>query len=295
MKLSILFPQNDLAGDPVALRALGQAAEQLGYSAMYLADHVLGTEHADREPPLLGRDDENDPFFDPFTAMAYLAAVTTTIELGTCVLILPQRPTALVAQQAADVALMSGGRLRLGIGVGWNYVEYQALGQDFSTRGARLDEQIGLMHRLWTEPLVTFHGRFDHIERACVNPRPKGPIPLWFGGFGEPAFRRAARIGDGFIFSGTPEQAHRDIVRVRTLVEEAGRDPSAFAFELLVRVETAEGLDQHATTWQEAGGTHVALTTTHLDRGTLAQQLDLLHELRGVAVGAVGAVGAESP
>ncbi|GAA1857497.1 hypothetical protein GCM10009836_42140 [Pseudonocardia ailaonensis] len=288
MRVGILFPQNDLAGDVEALRTVGRAAEELGYTTLHLADHVLGTEHADREPPLAGRDDEHDPFFDPFTAMAYLSAVTTGIELATCVLVLPQRPTALVAQQTADVDLMSGGRVRLGIGVGWNHVEYQALGQSFGTRGARLDEQIPLLRRLWTEPLVTFHGRFDHIERACVNPRPRRPIPLWFGGFGEPAFRRAVRVGDGFVFSGSPEQAHAALARVRRMLDEAGRDPSTFGLELLVRVETAAELARHVTAWQEAGGTDLALTTTHLGRGSLAQQLDLMHELRGETVRAVG-------
>jgi probable F420-dependent oxidoreductase len=286
VKLGIHFPQNDLAGDGAALRAVARAAETLGYDTLHMADHVLGTQHTDRHPELAGADDETDPFFDPFTALSYVSAITTQIELATSVLILPQRPTALVAQQAADVDLMSGGRLRLGFGTGWNHVEYEALGQDFATRGARLDEQIELLDRLWTEPLVTFHGRFDHIERACVNPRPGRAIPLWMGGFSEVAFRRAARAGDGFVFSGSVDDATRSLQRVRHHIDEAGRDGVSFGMELLARPQTTAAAVAVASRWQEVGGTHLAFITTRMGHTTASAQIDYAAQLRD-AVGAV--------
>ena len=150
--------------------------------------------------PLTGPYTEHDPFHDPFVMFAYLAGITERIGFATGVLILPQRQTALVARQATDVDLLSGGRLRLGVGVGWNHVEYEALGQDFRTRGAREEEQIELLRRLFTEPVVDFSGRFDRVDRAALVPKPARSIPIWLGGFGEVAFDRAARLADGFIF-----------------------------------------------------------------------------------------------
>ncbi|HTH05892.1 MAG TPA: LLM class F420-dependent oxidoreductase, partial [Ilumatobacteraceae bacterium] len=191
MRFGVVFPQTEVSQDPEALPAIATAVERLGYTSLLFYDHVVGAEHADREPPLWGPYTEHDPFHDPFVAMGFVAAITSQIELATGVLILPQRQTVLVAQQAADVDLLSQGRLRLGVGTGWNWVEYHALGQDFATRGRRLDEQVSLLRRLWSEPLVTFDGEFDHVERGCINPRPRRPIPVWFGGFGEPALRRA--------------------------------------------------------------------------------------------------------
>src|SRR5262249_52891598 len=157
----------------------------------------LGAVHEDRIPPLWGPYDENDPFHDPFVLFAYLAGRTERLAFVTGVLVLPQRQTALVAKQAADLALLSGDRFRLGVGVGWNPVEYTGLGQDFATRGLRLDEQIGLLRRLWGEPVVSFEGRFDAIDRAGTVPRPRRLIPIWLGGWVEAALRRAARLGDG--------------------------------------------------------------------------------------------------
>ena len=163
---------------------------------------MLGAVHADRTPPLTGPYTEHDPFHDPFVMFAYLAGITERIGFATGVLVLPQRQTALVARQAADVDLLSGGRLRLGVGVGWNHVEYEALGQDFRTRGARQEEQIELLRRLFTEPVVDFSGRFDRVDRAALVPKPARSIPIWLGGSGDAAFDRAARLADGFIFFG---------------------------------------------------------------------------------------------
>src|SRR6202020_2575346 len=168
MKIGVIYPQTELKGDPAAVYRIGLAAEQLGYDHLLTYDHVLGATH-DREPKLSGPYTDKDPFHDPFVMFAYLAGMTQRIELVCGVLILPQRQTVLVARQSADLDLLSGGRFRLGVGLGWNYVEYDALGQDFKTRGRRASEQIALLRKLWTEPLVTFQGEFDHVDRASLT------------------------------------------------------------------------------------------------------------------------------
>src|SRR6201996_2884514 len=157
VKIGVIYPQTDLRGDPVAVRRIGLSTERLGFDHLLGYDHVLGASH-DREPKLSGPYTEKDPFHDPFVMFGYLAGITQRIELVTGILILPQRQTALVARQAADLDLLSGERFRLGVGIGWNYVEYDALGQNFGTRGKRIEEQVDLLRRLWSEPLVDFKG-----------------------------------------------------------------------------------------------------------------------------------------
>src|SRR5882724_6879540 len=200
MEIGVVYPQIELRGDPDAVGRIGRTVEDLGFDHLLASDHVLGAVHADRTPPLTGPYTEHDPFHDPLVMFAYLAGITERIRFATGVLVLPQRQTALVGRQAADVDLLSGGRLRLGVGVGWSDVEYEALGQDFRKRGARQEEQIGLMRRLFTEPVVAFSGRFDRIDRAALVPKPARSIPIWLGGSGEAAYDRAARLADGFIF-----------------------------------------------------------------------------------------------
>src|ERR1700719_3937803 len=202
MQIGVVYPQIELHGDPSAVRLIGRAVEDLGFDHLLAYDHVLGAVHAGRTPQLTGPYTERDPFHDPLVMFAHLAGVTGRIGFATGILVLPQRQTALVARQAADVDLLSGGRLRLGVGVGGNYVEYQALGQAFHTRGARQEEQIELLRRLFAEPVVDFSGRFDRVDRASLVPKPARPIPIWLGGSGEAAFDRAARLAGGFIFFG---------------------------------------------------------------------------------------------
>ena len=271
----VVFPQIEVSSDPDALPAIARAVETLGYDSLLFYDHVVGAQHADREPPLWGPYTEHDPFHDPFVAMGYAAAITERIELATGVLILPQRQTALVAQQAADVALLSHDRLRLGVGTGWNYVEYDALGQDFASRGARLTEQVELLRRLWEEPLVTFEGRFDRIERGCINPRPRRQIPVWFGGFGEKAFRRAATLGDGFSFAGEVDAALDGLNRIRELLTEAGRDVASFGRELIMtRARTADDVVETARRWRDVGGTGVSVLTMKVGLDSAAAHVD---------------------
>src|ERR1700728_4533185 len=202
MKAGVVYPQIELGGDTGAVKAFAQAAEDLGYDHLVIYDLVLGAVHAGREPKLTGPYKESDPFHEPLVTYAYLAGVTRTLELATGVIILPQRQTALFAKQAADVDLFSDGRLRLGVGVGWNWVEYDGLEMSghFRRRGKRQDKKIALNRKLWAEPGVVWGDSDHNIERARTLLRPKRQIPIWLGGSSEAAYSRAARIGDGFLF-----------------------------------------------------------------------------------------------
>jgi probable F420-dependent oxidoreductase len=221
---------------------------------------------------------EHDPFHDPFVMFAHLAGITERIRFATGILILPQRQTALVARQAADVDLLSGGRLRLGVGVGWNHVEYEALGQDFHTRGARQEEQIGLLRRLFTESVVDFSGRFDRVDRASLLPKPARSIPIWLGGHGEVAFDRAARLADGFIFFG-PGSDHvvDDWKRLRDRVGGLGRSVEDFGADYVVLSPGGVGdLTAEVDAWREAGGTHVSVITMGLGLDSVDAHIDYL-------------------
>lgn len=289
MKIGIVYPQIELGGDPQAVRRIGLAVEELGYDSLMMYDHVVGAAHENRQPRLTGPYTENDPFHDPFVAFAYLAAITTRIEFFTGILILPQRQTVLAAQQAADLDLLSGERLQLGVGTGWNYVEYDALGQDFAVRGKRLTEQVEFMRKLWTSPLVTFKGEYDQIDRGCINPRPKRSIPVWFGGFGEPPMKRAARMGDGFIFTGLLDDVEGNSrysgvlskwQYLQTLLKENDRSTKDFG----VNWSTMVGQDVDTVTsqlkrWEDAGGTHASVVTMGMNFKTIDEHIDYIAEL----------------
>ena len=288
MRIGAVYPQTELRGDPEAVDRIGREVEAMGWDHLLIYDHALGAVHENRDPPIWERGPYTDrhPFHDPLVAFAYLAGVTKRIGLVTGVLILPQRQTALVARQSADVDLLSGGRLTLGVGIGWNYVEYDALGQNFATRGERLTEQIGLLRRLWSEPLVTFEGKFDRIDRANINPRPRRRIPIYSGGFADPAFRRAAKLADGFIFAtSVADGALPGWARVRQLLEEAGRPVEGFGAQHVVQDNTGKGLDPQAAVdsirrWQDGGGTAASIVTMGRGYRTVDQHLDHLAELR---------------
>jgi probable F420-dependent oxidoreductase len=277
LQIGVVYPQIELRGDPDAVRRIGKGAEDLGFDHVLAYDHVLGAVHAGRTPPLTGPYTENDPFHDPLVMFAYLAGITERIGLTTGVLILPQRQTTLVARQAADVDLLSGGRLRLGVGIGWNQVEYEALGQDFRTRGAREEEQIGLLRQLFTEPVVDFSGRFDRVDRAALVPKPTRSVPIWLGGSGAAAFDRAARLGDGFIFGGDTDRAIDAWKRLRDRVSSLGRRAEDFGADYMVRANGNVGdLAAKIDAWREAGGTHVSVITMGLGLDSAAGHLDYL-------------------
>jgi probable F420-dependent oxidoreductase len=288
MKVGAVYPQIELNGDPEAVERIGRGVETMGYDHLILYDHVVGAVHENRDPPLWERGPytDKDPFHDPLVVFGYLAGITRRLEFMTGILILPQRQTVLVAKQATDVDLLSGGRLRLGVGTGWNYVEYDALGQDFYTRGARLTEQIQYLRKLWEQPLVTFEGRFDRLDRAALLPRPRRQIPIYCGGFSEPAYKRAAQLADGFIFAaGIDDSALPGWKRVQELLKQAGRSVQGFGAQYTVQDNRSYGLAvpdvlDNLKRWQDAGGTHAAGVTMGRGFETTDQHLDYLNEIR---------------
>jgi probable F420-dependent oxidoreductase len=262
MNVGVIFPQTEFGNDPAAIKEFAQTAEALGYSHILVFDHVLGAVHAGREPRLTGPYTEDTPFHEPFVLFGFWAAATTTIELVTGVIILPQRQTALVAKQTAEIDVLSGGRLRLGVGTGWNYVEYDSLNEDFHNRGKRQEEQIELLRKLWTEPVVDYTGKWHRIERAGLNPMPTRQIPIWMGGFSEPAYRRAGRIADGFIFGGAPAAVAPGLATIREELAKNGRDASKFGIEAMVGYDAGpEKWHEHAEAWRQAGATHISVRT----------------------------------
>jgi probable F420-dependent oxidoreductase len=277
LQIGVVYPQTELRGDPEAVRRIGTGVEDLGFDHLLAYEHVLGAVQAGRTPPLTGPYTEHDPFHDPFVMFGYLAGLTQRINFATGVLVLPQRQTALVARQAADVDLLSGGRLRLGVGVGWNYVEYEALGQDFRTRGAREEEQIGLLRRLFTEPVVDFRGRFDRVDQAALVPKPARSIPIWLGGSSDAAFDRAARLADGFIFFGGGARTIDVWKRLRDRVSGLGRSAEDFGGDYVALPGGGVGeLAAEIDAWREAGGTHVSVVTIGLGLDSASAHLDYL-------------------
>lgn len=278
MRIGVVFPQTELGGDVGAVRAYGERVDELGFAHILAYDHVVGAD-PEVHKPWKGPYNVHTTFHEPFVMFGYLAAVTS-IELVTGIIILPQRQTALVAKQAAEVDLLTGGRFRLGVGLGWNAVEYEALGKVFSNRGVRLDEQIALLRRLWTEPAVTFDGEFERVTAAGLAPMPvQRPIPLWVGATAPPALRRVGRLADGWFPQVAPG-AKLDEARaiIDAAAKEAGRDPDALGVE--GRISWGEkGVDElvkHAARWREVGATHLAVNTMGAGFDSLDGHLDAL-------------------
>lgn len=275
MEIGVAYPNTELGGDPASIHRFARAIEDLGFDHLLAYDHVLGPVHAGREAQLIGPYNEHDPTHDPFVMFAYLAGLTERLRFVTGVLILPQRQTALVARQATDVDLLSGGRLRLGVGIGWNPVEFEALGQDFRTRGARQEEQIALLRRLFTEPVTDFSGSFDRVDRASLLPKPTNPIPIWLGGSSEKAFDRAARLADGFIFfGGGVHHAIEAWNGMREQVKALDRSVANFGGEYAaLSGHDLDELAKDVEAWRDAGGTHFTVVTMGLGLETLADQV----------------------
>jgi len=284
MKLSALFPTRDIGTDPARIRDWAQAAEGLGYHCIEVADHVFGAAPRGDWKPTYS---EHDPFHETFTTMAFIAAVTRTITLCSGVLILPQRQTGVVAKQAAQVDILSGGRLRLGVGVGWNHVEYQALNEEWKTRGARQAEQIEVMRKLWTEELVTFHGKFHTLEAVTMLPVPvQRPIPIWFGGSSDAAIKRAARIGDGWMPILAADAAEPKLAALRQHLASFGRDPARFGLEAWLRTDSADPQvwARLAEGWQRHGAGMVMLNTMYR-LPKLDDQIETLRRFKDVMGG----------
>lgn len=264
MRIGVVFPQTEIGNDPAAIRDFAQAVESLGYTHLLAYEHVLGASIANR-PDWRGPYTHENPFHEPFVLFGYLAALTQRIELVTGVVILPQRQTVLVAKQAAEVDVLSGGRLRLGVGVGWNAVEYEALGEEFHTRGKRIEEQITLMRRLWTEAVVDFHGEQHRVPEAGINPLPvQRPIPVWIGGYADVVLERIGRMGDGWFPQMKPDDTVRAAVeRLRGYTRKAGRDPSEVGIEARINMRDGDPASWQAQldTWRDIGATHLSITT----------------------------------
>ncbi len=262
MRIGVVFPQTEIGADVGAVRAYAERVDALGFRHVLAYDHVLGADPAVHHG-WQGPYDVATTFHEPMVLFGYLAGISS-LELVTGIIILPQRQTALVAKQAAEVDLLSGGRFRLGIGLGWNAVEYEALGQDFSSRGRRVEEQVELLRRLWTEPSVTYHGRYHRVTGAGLAPLPlQRPIPVWFGAQSDRAYRRAGRLADGW-FPQVPPGPKLDEAR-RVLDQaavEAGRDPRDIGMEGRASWRgSPEKLAEHTRTWHEAGATHLSVNT----------------------------------
>lgn len=284
MKLGAVFPQTEIGTDPVAIRDYVQAVEDLGYDYLLAYEHILGADPADYQDGRRFAYTYRDMFHEPFVLFGYLAALTQRLEFVTGILILPQRNTALVAKQAAEVDILTGGRLRLGVGVGWNQAEMEAVGYDFSTRGRRIEEQIVVLRELWTKPLVTFTGRYHAIRNLGINPLPlQRPIPLWFGGSAGPVLRRMARFGEGWIPTGlNPEQGKPIVEQLHRHLAEQGRDPASFGID--VRISLAQQprptWDAYLAGWQALGATHVCLNTMKAGFDTVQQHIEALRQFK---------------
>ncbi|HEU5100720.1 MAG TPA: LLM class F420-dependent oxidoreductase [Roseiflexaceae bacterium] len=264
MRIGVVFPQTEFGDDPIAIRDYAQAAEQMGYQHLLIYDHVLGASTASR-PDWRGPYTSDTPFHEPFVLFGYLAGVTRQLELVTGVIILPQRQTALVAKQAAEVDVLSVGRLRLGVGIGWNDVEYQALGENFHNRGARLEEQIALLRALWTQPVLSFKGRWHTIEDAGIKPLPvQRPIPIWIGATADAGIDRAGRIGDGWFPQRRPDDTARaQVERLRQAAAAAGRPADALGLEARLSISQVPQAEwaRYAEGWRSLGATHLCVNT----------------------------------
>ena len=303
MKLGISVPFVDTGGDPVIVRDFAQAAEGLGYDGIGAPDHVLGVNVASRPDWDRQRNTSADAFHDPFVLFGFLAGCTKRIEFSTQVMILAQRQTALVAKQAASLDVLSGGRFRFGIGIGWNPVEYLGLNEDFHNRGKRSEEQVKVMQALWAEPHVKFAGAWHTIDDAGINPLPtKRRIPLWFGGHQDVTLRRIAKYGDGWIMLAHPagDTAAAEFAKLRSYMKEAGRDPDAVGIEVWVSAGAGGPDDwrRELQAWKALGVTHATLNNTYarsphkrLGQRTLAAHLDAMKQYRAAVADLLSSKG----
>lgn len=287
MKLGVVFPQTEIGADPGAVREYALAVQDLGYDHLLVYDHVLGADPSYYQG-WSGAYTHEAMFHEPMVLFGYLAGIVPQLELITGIVILPQRQTALVAKQAAEVDILTGGRLRLGIGIGWNAVEYEALGQDFHTRGRRVEEQIKLLRDLWTREVVTFEGRWDTVTASGINPLPvQRPIPIWMGGRADAVLRRVGRLSDGWIPTLPPDHETAELwERIKDHARQAGRDAAAIGLEGGVRARQGTLDDWVATTkaWGGMGASHVSMNTMGAELTSVKQHVDVLrrfHEAMG--------------
>lgn len=286
MNIGVIFPQTEIGGDVGAVRAYADAVAGLGFSHIVSYDHVVGADPAVHEG-WNGPYDLHSTFHEPFVLYGYLAAITS-LELVTGIIILPQRQTVLVAKQAAEIDLLCEGRFRLGVGLGWNAVEYEALDKPFHNRGARIEEQVELLRKLWSEESVTFAGEYERVNGAGIAPLPiQRPIPVWFGASSPPAWRRVGRLADGWFVG--PQRPGAGFEEAWAIVEEAareaGRDPGAVSFEGRINLGQPIDLDEvskQTSDWQTAGASHISFNTMRAGRNGVDEHIASLAEVAGV-------------
>jgi probable F420-dependent oxidoreductase len=289
MNIGVVFPQTEIGQDPAAIRDYAQAVEAMGYTHLLAFDHVLGA-NPDRPGGWKGPYTYRHAFHEPLVLFGFLAGVTTHVGFASGIIILPQRQTALVAKQAAGVDVLSGGRLRLGVGVGWNPVEFEALGENFKNRGKRVEEQIEVMRALWAKELVTFDGQWHHIPDAGINPLPRqGSIPIWMGGETPVVMERAARLADGWMphFRPGPE-AQAVVDRLHARIAAADRDPAKFGVEgrmTLSQMQPGQWAPELAAWAGMRGITHVCVNTMGLGLKTPDEHVQTLQRFRKEAMG----------
>ena len=283
LTLGAVLPTTEIDADPAAIRDFAQAVEQLGFNHLLIYDHVLGADTSVHRDLAGAPYTKDSPFHEIFVTLGFIAAATERLKLATAVVVLPQRQTALVAKQVAQLAVLSGNRFRLGIGSGWNHVEYEALGENFRNRGRRQEEQVELMRRLWTEEVVNFEGEFHTVTAAGIAPRPTAPIEIWFGGQAEPQLRRCAQIGDGWfpVTPPTPEAAGQ-MERIRGYLREAGRDPADFGVEpqAQFRGGNPDLWRSHLQSWEEIGATAISVATMNAGFENVDDHIDAVRQYR---------------
>ena len=263
MEIGAVFPHNEIGTDPQAIKDYAQGVEELGITHLLIYDHVLG---ADRDRPggFEGPYDKDVAFHEPFTTFAFVAAVTKKLDMITTVMILPQRQTVLVAKQAAELAILSNNRFKLGIGVGWNAVEYTGLNENFKNRGKRQEEQVELMRLLWESEVLEYKGDYHHIDKASINPRPSKSVPIWFGGGAPQLIERCADLGDGWIpLMGPNEAARKTLAIIKEKRESKGLNWDNFGVQAQAQYAggDAERWNKHAEKWRNLGASHLAIAT----------------------------------
>lgn len=286
MKLGVVFPQTEIGADPAVIKDYAQTVEGLGYDYLLAFDHVLGA-NPNRPGGWKGVYAYTDAFHEPFVLFGYLAGVTQKLELATGVIILPQRQTALVAKQAAQVDVLSGGRLRLGVGLGWNEVEYEALDANFHNRGKRSAEQVALLRELWSQELVIFKGQYHTVNDAGLKPMPvQRPIPIWFGGGSEPSLKRMARLADGWMSSSRLPDANLEgmLARLRGYIAEAGRNPAEFGLDpwITIAQRPVAEWERLAARWRELGATHLGINTMRAGFTSIQEHLAAIRQFKAL-------------
>jgi probable F420-dependent oxidoreductase len=285
LRIGAVFPQTETGGNREEIRAWIEGVRDAKFAHMVAYDHVLSGDQAFHHPKLVGRYDETKPFQEVMVLFGFMAALAPDVEVVSGVVILPQRQTALVAKQAATVDILTGGRFRLGVGIGWNDIEYQGLNESFGNRGKRIEEQIDLLRRLWQEPIVTYAGTWHSIDHAGLAPLPlQRPIPIWIGGSADVALQRAARIADGFFSNSgiNLERAQHEVTTIKAELQRIERDSASFGFEprLNLAEQNPDAWRRAVTWWREAGATHLSINTMNAGCATMAEHLAGLELVR---------------